>query len=84
MDAPTQNRPPTRAFASTSKDTKNPDATVTGTLSVLDHFALTLFDSGSTHSFISTAFVSQAKIVLEPLSHNFLVGTLPSVDMVTA
>ena len=57
---------------------------VTSTLSVLGHFALTLFDSRSTHSFISTTFVSQAKIVLEPLLHDFLVGTPAGVDMVAA
>ena len=74
-DNPPQNRPPARAYASTSKDTGNPDAAVTGTLSVFGHLALTLFDSGSTHSFISTVFVSQAKFVLEPLLHGFSVGT---------
>lgn len=55
-EGPTQNRPPARAYVSTSKDTENPNAVVTGTLSVLGHLALTLFDSGSTHSFISTVF----------------------------
>lgn len=34
-DHPTQNCPPVRAYASTSKDTKNPEAVVKGTLSVL-------------------------------------------------
>ena len=57
---------------------------MTGTLFVLGHFALILFDSGSTHLFISIAFVSQAKIVLEPLLHDFLVATLPGVDIVAA
>ena len=57
---------------------------MTGTLSILGHFALTLFDSGSTHSFISTNFVSQAGIVLEPLLHDCLVGTPAGVDMVSA
>ena len=57
---------------------------MTGTLSVFGHFTLTLFDLGSTHSFISTDFVSQARIVLEPLLHDFLVGTPTGVDMVAA
>ncbi|XP_022932193.1 uncharacterized protein LOC111438512 [Cucurbita moschata] len=81
---PTQNRPPARAYASTSQDTGNPDAAMTGTLNVLGHLDLTLFDSGSTHSFISTIFVSQAKFVLEPLLHGFSVGTLAGVDMIAA
>ena len=55
-EGPTQNRPPARAYVSTSKDIENPNAGVTGTLSVLGHLALTLFDSGSMHSFISTVF----------------------------
>ena len=57
---------------------------MTGTLSVLGHLALTLFDSGSTHSFISTIFVSQAKFVLEPLLHGFSVGTPAGVNMIAA
>ncbi|XP_022932810.1 uncharacterized protein LOC111439271 [Cucurbita moschata] len=83
-DASTQNCPPAIAYASTSKDTKNLDAAVIGTLFVLVHFALILYDSGSTHLFISTTFVSQANLVLEPLLQDFLVATLPSVDMVAA
>ena len=83
-DAPTQNRPLARAYASTSKNVENLNAAVTGTLFVLGHFTLTLFDSGFTHSFISTDFVSQARIVLEPLLHDFLVGTPTRVDMVAA
>ena len=57
-------------YAFTHKDTENLNAAVTGTLSVLGHLALTLFDSGSTHSFISTVFVSQTKIGLKPLLHD--------------
>ena len=64
-DRPTQNYPPTRAYASIGKDIGNSDAVVTGTLSVLGYLALTLFDSRSTHSFISVVFVSQAKFVLK-------------------
>ena len=82
VDNPTQNRPPVRAYASTSKDTENPYAAMTGTLSILGHLALTLFDSGSTHSFISTIFITQEKFVLESLLHGFSVGTLAGVDMI--
>lgn len=58
MDCPSQNRHPTRTYASTNKETENPDAVVTGTLFVLGYLALTLFDSGSTDSFLSVVFVS--------------------------
>ena len=48
--APPRSQP--RAYASTSKDLGRSDAVVTGTLSILGHFAFTLFDSSSTHFFI--------------------------------
>ena len=56
---------------------------VTGTLSILGHFALTLFDSSSTHSFVSLPFVKQARFVVEPLMHVLSVGILVGVDLVT-
>ncbi|XP_022973318.1 uncharacterized protein LOC111471874 [Cucurbita maxima] len=55
----------------------------TCTLSILGHFALTLFDSGSTHSFVSLPFVKQAGFVVEPLIHILSVGTPAGVDLVT-
>ena len=45
---------------------------------------LTLFDSGSTHSFISTIFVNQAKFVLEPLLHEVSVSTPVGVNLIAA
>ena len=56
---------------------------VTGTLSILGHFALTLFDSGSTHSFVSLPFVKQAGFIVELLMHVLSVGTLARVVLVT-
>ncbi|KAA0045414.1 pol protein [Cucumis melo var. makuwa] len=48
---------------------------VTGTLPVLGHYALVLFDSGSSHSFISSAFVLHARLEVEPLHHVLSVST---------
>ena len=81
-DRPTQSRPSVKAYASTSEDTENPDARVTGTLFILGHLALALFDLRSTHSFISTVFVSQTKFVLESLLHEFSIGTFSGVNMI--
>ncbi|KAL4027100.1 hypothetical protein IC575_015560 [Cucumis melo] len=44
-------------------------------LPVLGHYALVLFDSGSSHSFISSAFVSYARLEVEPLHHVLSVST---------
>ncbi|TYK04093.1 ty3-gypsy retrotransposon protein [Cucumis melo var. makuwa] len=38
-----------------------------GTLPILGHYALVLFDSGSSHSFISSAFVRKIGLKVEPL-----------------
>ncbi|KAA0032780.1 pol protein [Cucumis melo var. makuwa] len=46
-----------------------------GTLPVLGHYALVLFDSGSSHSFISSAFVLHARLEVEPLHHVLSVST---------
>ncbi|KAL0536720.1 hypothetical protein IC582_025680 [Cucumis melo] len=48
---------------------------MTGTLPVLGHYALVLFDSSSSHSFISSAFVLHARIEVEPLYHILSVST---------
>ena len=48
---------------------------MTGTLPVLGHYALVLFDSGSSHSFISSAFVLHARLEVEPLHHVLSVST---------
>ena len=82
MEQPAPPRAQARAYASTSKDTRRFDALVTGTLYILDHFAFTLFDSGSTHSFISLSFIVQAGFELEPLLHEMSVSTPSGVDLV--
>ena len=72
----------TRTYATTSKKTGTSGIVVTGTLSILGCFALTLFDSSSTHSFFSLPFVSQSGFVVEPLMYVLSVGTPAGVDLV--
>ena len=51
------------------------DTIVIGTLPVLGHYALVLFYFGSSHSFISSAFVLHARLEVEPLNHVLSVST---------
>ncbi|KAL0536373.1 hypothetical protein IC582_025320 [Cucumis melo] len=48
---------------------------VTGMLPVLGHYALVLFDSGSSHSFISSAFVLHARLEVELVHHVLSIST---------
>ncbi|KAA0059807.1 pol protein [Cucumis melo var. makuwa] len=64
-----------RVFATNKTEAERAGTVVTGTLSVLGHYALVLFDSGSSHSFISSAFVLHARLEVEPLHHVLSVST---------
>ncbi|KAL0537392.1 hypothetical protein IC582_026370 [Cucumis melo] len=64
-----------RVFATNRTEAEKAGTVVTGTLPVLGHYALVLFDSGSSHSFISSAFVSHACLEVEPLHHVLSVST---------
>ncbi|KAL0561448.1 hypothetical protein IC582_001876 [Cucumis melo] len=64
-----------RVFATNRTEAEKAGTVVTGTLPVLGHYALVLFDSGSSHSFISSAFVSHARLEVEPLPHVLSVST---------
>ncbi|KAL0556882.1 hypothetical protein IC582_005399 [Cucumis melo] len=68
-----------RVFATNKTEAEKAGTVVTGTLPVLGHYALVLFDSGSSHSFISSTFVSHARLEVEPLQHVLSVST-PSGD----
>ncbi|KAL0536883.1 hypothetical protein IC582_025846 [Cucumis melo] len=48
---------------------------VTGTLPILGHYAFVLFDSGSSHSFISSIFVHHVRLEVEPLGSVLSVST---------
>ncbi|KAL0544325.1 hypothetical protein IC582_019438 [Cucumis melo] len=64
-----------RVFATNKTEAERVGTVVTGTLPVLGHYALVLFDSGSSHSFISSAFVLHARLEVEPLHHVLSVST---------
>ncbi|KAL0539555.1 hypothetical protein IC582_023771 [Cucumis melo] len=64
-----------RVFATNKTEGEKAGTVVTGTLPVLGHYALVLFDSGSSHSFISSAFVLHARLEVEPLHHVLSVST---------
>ncbi|KAA0066456.1 pol protein [Cucumis melo var. makuwa] len=64
-----------RVFATNRTEAEKAGTIVTGTLPVLGHYALVLFYSGSSHSFISSAFVSHARLEVEPLHHVLSVST---------
>ncbi|KAL0541606.1 hypothetical protein IC582_021659 [Cucumis melo] len=64
-----------KVFATNKTEAERAGTVVTGTLPVLGHYALVLFDSGSSHSFISSAFVLHARLEVEPLRHVLSVST---------
>ncbi|KAL0550000.1 hypothetical protein IC582_014496 [Cucumis melo] len=64
-----------RVFATNKTEAERAGTVVTGTLPVLEHYALVLFDSGSSHSFISSTFVLHACLEVEPLHHVLSVST---------
>ncbi|KAL0540972.1 hypothetical protein IC582_020998 [Cucumis melo] len=64
-----------RVFATNKTEAEKAGTVVTGTLPVLGHYALVLFDSGSSHSFISSTFVLHARLEVELLHHVLSVST---------
>ncbi|KAL0546687.1 hypothetical protein IC582_016599 [Cucumis melo] len=64
-----------KVFATNKTEAERAGTMVTGTLPVLGHYTLVLFDSGSSHSFISSAFVLHARLEVEPLHHVLSVST---------
>ncbi|KAL0543907.1 hypothetical protein IC582_019012 [Cucumis melo] len=64
-----------KVFATNKIEAERAGTVVTGTLPVLGHYALVLFDSGSSRSFISFAFVLHARLEVEPLHHVFSIST---------
>ncbi|KAL0553869.1 hypothetical protein IC582_007773 [Cucumis melo] len=64
-----------KVFATNKTEAERAGTVVTDTLPVLGHYALVLFDSGSSHSFISSAFVLHARLEVEPLHHVLSVST---------
>ncbi|KAL0536814.1 hypothetical protein IC582_025776 [Cucumis melo] len=64
-----------KVFATNKTEAERAGTVVTGTLPVLGHYAIVLFDSGSSHSFISSAFVLHARLEVEPLHHVLSLST---------
>ncbi|KAA0046947.1 ty3-gypsy retrotransposon protein [Cucumis melo var. makuwa] len=64
-----------KVYATNKIEAERACTVVTGTLPVLGHYALVLFDYGSSHSFISSAFVLHARLEVEPLHHVLSVST---------
>ncbi|TYK24117.1 reverse transcriptase [Cucumis melo var. makuwa] len=64
-----------KVFVTNKTEAERVGMVVTGMLPVLGHYALVLFDSGSSHSFISSAFVLHACLEVEPLHHVLSVST---------
>ncbi|TYK26964.1 pol protein [Cucumis melo var. makuwa] len=56
-----------RVFATTRQEAERAGTMVTGTLPILWHYAFVLFDSVSSHSFISSVFVQHVGLEVEPL-----------------
>ncbi|KAL4011292.1 hypothetical protein IC575_028346 [Cucumis melo] len=66
-----------KIFATNKTEAERAGTVVTGMLPVLGHSALVLFDSGSSHSFISSTFVLHAHLEVEPI-HLVLSVSTPS------
>ncbi|KAL0554093.1 hypothetical protein IC582_008004 [Cucumis melo] len=64
-----------RVFATTRQEAERAGTVVTGTLPILGHYAFVLFDSGSSHSFISSVFVQHVGLEVEPLGSVLSVST---------
>ncbi|KAA0047656.1 gag-protease polyprotein [Cucumis melo var. makuwa] len=64
-----------RVFATTRQEAERAGTVVKGTLPILGHYALVLFDSGSSHSFRSLVFVREMGLEVEPLGSVLSVST---------
>ncbi|KAA0042135.1 gag protease polyprotein [Cucumis melo var. makuwa] len=72
-----------KVFATNKTEAERAGTVVTSTLLVLGHYALVLFDSGSLHSFITSAFVLHARLRVESLHHVLSVSTPSGENMLS-
>ncbi|TYK14194.1 ty3-gypsy retrotransposon protein [Cucumis melo var. makuwa] len=74
-----------KVFTTNKTEAERAGTVVTGTLPVLGHYALVLFDSGSSHSFISSAFVLHARLEVKAcqieIAGHVIEVTLLGLDM---
>ncbi|TYK29838.1 DNA/RNA polymerases superfamily protein [Cucumis melo var. makuwa] len=64
-----------RVFATTRQEVERTGTVVTGMLPILGHYAFVLFDSRSSHSFISSVFVQHVGLEVEQLGSVLSVST---------
>ncbi|KAA0061226.1 pol protein [Cucumis melo var. makuwa] len=69
-----------RVFATIRQEAERAGTVVTSTLHFLGHYAFVLFDSGSSHSFISSVFVQHVGLEVEPLNGVLFVSTPSGED----
>ena len=70
---------PARVFALSQQDAQASNTVVAGTITINSHKAHMLFDSGSTHSYISPKFARKLNVMHEKLREPLVVST-PSGD----
>ncbi|WOH01704.1 hypothetical protein DCAR_0521089 [Daucus carota subsp. sativus] len=70
-----------RVFSLTAKDAANSSGTITGTLSIGNCDATVLFDTGATHSFVSTSYVKHLCIAPTTLLSEFSVANPMGLNM---
>nr|GFC61175.1 hypothetical protein [Tanacetum cinerariifolium] len=70
-----------RVFAITEGHAANTSGTITGTLLIYGHVVFVLFDTGATHSVISSAFASRVTTTPTLLNHVLCIST-PMQDSV--
>ena len=64
------------------EDADASNAVVLGTLSVYSEYACAFFDSGATHSFISSAFIRKHALSVFAIEYDLYVATQLGVDIV--
>lgn len=68
-------RSQTRVFAMTNEEAETRPNVITGTMSIFQHDAYVMIDSGSERSFVSTAFACHADREISPLDFDLVIQT---------
>ncbi|XP_077228563.1 uncharacterized protein LOC143861534 [Tasmannia lanceolata] len=72
-----------RAYALTHQDAQAVGTVVSGTLPIAFSYSYVLFDSGATHSFVSSAFVTLHCLPTSPLDYDLCVSTPIGKEILT-
>ncbi|OMO58913.1 reverse transcriptase [Corchorus capsularis] len=70
-----------RVYSLTQQDAQASNTVVTGMVLVSSVYALTLFDTGASHLFVSPAFVEKLGVIVEPLDFEFVIDTPTGGDV---